>query len=441
MQVDYSGRMASVYRAGRSLPVSVVTAWVDAAVRHVDRDAAGVVCDLGSGTGRFSAVLASCLGPPLVAIEPAAGMREQARMQTPRRCASLLGEAEQIPIRGSVVSVVWMSQTIHHYFQRNGSVSTHVISIEVDRNNPRCTDGGCTQHADICWSTSATIETVDVFHKVRVRKHLFRQHSESRDAALGRGDVRELYGRFSGVRVKERYLSLFADFSVKASNSGRLLFSRSFNNRTQLPNFAPSEAIMCVARFAGSITPSVVLMYSDYGSNCCVYVDGFSLAPSNRTGAYAGIVEFQDAIRGMTRAKGHVVVVGVDNSFSGAFGAQAGNALPIKIYEFRDGKFVDTTRNYLGLIARDAAQWLRTFKSQTTAVHDLAPLAAWVADEDLLRKSSSAWNYVDQLESEGSSSPDQITGQAEPLSFRGSSRYWSLAAINRGSYRKRLTER
>ena len=91
MQVDYSGRMASVYRAGRSLPVSVVTAWVDAAVRHVDRDAAGVVCDLGSGTGRFSAVLASCLGPPLVAIEPAAGMREQARMQTPRRCASLLG--------------------------------------------------------------------------------------------------------------------------------------------------------------------------------------------------------------------------------------------------------------------------------------------------------------------------------------------------------------
>lgn len=206
---------------------------------------------------------------------------------------------------------------------------------------------------------------------------------------------------FSGVRVKERYLSLFADFSVKASNSGRLLFSRSFNNRTQLPNFAPSEAMMCVARFAGSITPSVVLMYSDYGSNCCVYVDGFSLAPSNRTGAYAGIVEFQDAIRGMTRAKGHVVVVGVDNSFSGAFGAQAGNALPIKIYEFRDGKFVDTTRNYLGLIARDAAQWLRTFKSQTTAVHDLAPLAAWVADEDLLRKSSSAWNYVDQLESEG----------------------------------------
>ncbi len=114
MQVDYSGRMASVYRAGRSLPVSVVTAWVDAVARHVDRDAAGVVCDLGSGTGRFSAVLGSRLGLPVVAIEPAAGMREQARMQTHPAVRVVAGRAEQIPIRASSVSVVWMSQTIHH---------------------------------------------------------------------------------------------------------------------------------------------------------------------------------------------------------------------------------------------------------------------------------------------------------------------------------------
>ncbi len=114
MQVDYSGRMAFVYRAGRSLPVSVVAAWVDAAARHLAGDAAGVVCDLGSGTGRFSAVLASRLSRPVVAIEPAAGMVEQARMQTHPSVRIVGGRAEQIPIRASAVSVVWISQTIHH---------------------------------------------------------------------------------------------------------------------------------------------------------------------------------------------------------------------------------------------------------------------------------------------------------------------------------------
>jgi SAM-dependent methyltransferase len=113
-QVDYSGRMALVYGAGRSLPASVVAAWTDAAAGYVDRDAAGMVCDLGSGTGRFSGALASRLGLPVVAVEPAAGMREQARTQPDAAVSIVAGRAEQIPARASVFALVWMSQAIHH---------------------------------------------------------------------------------------------------------------------------------------------------------------------------------------------------------------------------------------------------------------------------------------------------------------------------------------
>lgn len=112
--IDYSGRMASVYERGRSLPQSVVKAWADMAAKHAPPAAAGMACDLGSGTGRFSAALASRLDRPVVAIEPADAMRDRARTRPHPGVSIVAGRAEQIPARASVFSLVWMSQSIHH---------------------------------------------------------------------------------------------------------------------------------------------------------------------------------------------------------------------------------------------------------------------------------------------------------------------------------------
>jgi ubiquinone/menaquinone biosynthesis C-methylase UbiE len=114
MSVDYGGRMASVYQAGRSLSTSVLSAWADAAARHLDSEATGIVCDLGSGTGRFSGALAARLDRPVVAIEPAAKMRDQAHTLAHPAVSIVAGRAEQVPVRASVFSLVWMSQSIHH---------------------------------------------------------------------------------------------------------------------------------------------------------------------------------------------------------------------------------------------------------------------------------------------------------------------------------------
>ena len=113
-KVDYSGRMASVYGAGRQLPAEAVSAWMDAASSHLGV-ADGPLLDLGSGTGRFSAALAARFGVTVVAVEPAEGMRRQARRDgVCGGVAMLAGRGEAVPVRDGAFVGVWASQVVHH---------------------------------------------------------------------------------------------------------------------------------------------------------------------------------------------------------------------------------------------------------------------------------------------------------------------------------------
>jgi len=113
MAVDYSGRMAEAYPAGRALSDDVLRMWADAAARHLLAPA-GIVADIGAGTGRFSGALAQRLGRPLVAVEPAAGMREQARRAIAPGVSLIGGRAEAVPARSHCCALIWMSQSVHH---------------------------------------------------------------------------------------------------------------------------------------------------------------------------------------------------------------------------------------------------------------------------------------------------------------------------------------
>ncbi len=113
-KVDYSGRMASVYDAGRRLPPEAVSAWMDAVSPHLG-GVEGPILDLGSGTGRFSEALAARFGVTVVAEEPAGGMREQAmRDGVDRAVAMVAGKAEWVPARDGAFGGAWASQVVHH---------------------------------------------------------------------------------------------------------------------------------------------------------------------------------------------------------------------------------------------------------------------------------------------------------------------------------------
>ncbi|HET6953983.1 MAG TPA: class I SAM-dependent methyltransferase [Acidimicrobiales bacterium] len=113
-RTDYSGRMAGAYDRGRALEAAAVEAWAAAVGPFLPRHPAGPVLDLGSGTGRFSGHLVAWAGAPVVAVEPAAAMAEQARDKGATGVHVAVGAAEAIPLRDGSVAAAWLSQVIHH---------------------------------------------------------------------------------------------------------------------------------------------------------------------------------------------------------------------------------------------------------------------------------------------------------------------------------------
>jgi ubiquinone/menaquinone biosynthesis C-methylase UbiE len=91
-----------------------MSAWMGAVSRHLGaRD--GAILDLGSGTGRFSHALAARFGVPVVALEPAEGMRRQATaIALGSGVALVAGTAEAVPMRDGAFVGAWASQVLHH---------------------------------------------------------------------------------------------------------------------------------------------------------------------------------------------------------------------------------------------------------------------------------------------------------------------------------------
>jgi SAM-dependent methyltransferase len=112
--VDYEGRMAQVYNAGRSLDPEIIGIWTTLARQFVT-DGADPILDLGAGTGRFSSALAVALESVVVAVEPARSMQSQAAHSThDGRVQLVAGSAEHLPFGDHSIRAIWASQVLHH---------------------------------------------------------------------------------------------------------------------------------------------------------------------------------------------------------------------------------------------------------------------------------------------------------------------------------------
>lgn len=114
--VRYEGRMPAGYAAGRALHPEAVETWRGVFSRWFAPLNPRLIADTGSGTGRFSALLAETLGARVVALEPAADMR--ARAQPHPSVDQLAADAQSIPLRDASVDAVWMAYVIHHIPER-----------------------------------------------------------------------------------------------------------------------------------------------------------------------------------------------------------------------------------------------------------------------------------------------------------------------------------
>ena len=162
--------------------------------------------------------------------------------------------------------------------------------------------------------------------------------------------------------------------------------------------------------------PDVVLELYSGGAHCCSIDQVFSWQPAAMTYVETQR-DFGDPGARIVdlRRNGRYEFLTADDSFAYEFTDFAASGLPIEILTFSGRRFHNVTRDYPKLIARDAATWLKAFKSMSSQHYadSVGVIAAWAADEDLLGHSKLVGRYLAQQQRAGhlnSSEPGEPSG-------------------------------
>ncbi len=152
-----------------------------------------------------------------------------------------------------------------------------------------------------------------------------------------------------------------------------------------------------VADLEGTGDPDVLLDLYSGGAHCCTVLQIFSLDPGTSTYAKTERVFGDPDVKVVDLGhNGRLELLTADDSFAYRFTDYAASGLPIEILTFAGGQFTDVTRSYPTLVAKDAALWLRAFKSQAMQHYpdSVGVIAAWAADEDLLGHAKLVTRYL-----------------------------------------------
>jgi hypothetical protein len=220
-----------------------------------------------------------------------------------------------------------------------------------------------------------------------------------RVAAELSGDEATLTGTYGGTFPTE-----ISRATLAIRDDGRLVFSGRvgvgpyfFKNSValgSLPVYTDSanapQGSLCIVRLASGERPSVLLDLYSGGAHCCTFLDGYRFG-SDRLQLTS--LDIGNPLAQLAYEGGKFVILTADNSFAYAFSSFAGSGMPIKVLSFSGDAFTNVTRDYLGLVAENSNIWQSAYYQDPSSSSGL--LAAWIADEDLLGQSSSAWSFVE----------------------------------------------
>jgi ubiquinone/menaquinone biosynthesis C-methylase UbiE len=119
--VDYE-RQAENYSRGRYLTERAAASWREAVQRHLQDLRPNRLLDLGSGTGRFSLLLAQWLSCRVVGVEPSSGMRTSALVENSHPSVDYVGgNATAIPLANYSCDAAWLAFMVHHVPDRQAA--------------------------------------------------------------------------------------------------------------------------------------------------------------------------------------------------------------------------------------------------------------------------------------------------------------------------------
>jgi hypothetical protein len=160
---------------------------------------------------------------------------------------------------------------------------------------------------------------------------------------------------------------------------------------------APGTSVVHLVHLRRHGPLEVVLTLYSGGAHCCTIEQVYSFKSESR---HLQKVEYDFGDPGVK-----LVPIGpgttydflsADDAFAYAFTDYAASGMPIKILSFTNGAFLNVTRRFPRLVARDASQWHRAFVA-TAPTHyqdTVGVAAAFAADEDLLGHYSKARAFL-----------------------------------------------
>ena len=112
---DYNGSIHQRYNDARRLLLDTGILWMNKIREFVKKTEGISILDLGSGTGRFTVLLADELQAHVFGVEPSEKMRMIAMKEHIHNDVQYFqGSAEKIPFENEKFDIIWTSMVIHH---------------------------------------------------------------------------------------------------------------------------------------------------------------------------------------------------------------------------------------------------------------------------------------------------------------------------------------
>lgn len=169
-------------------------------------------------------------------------------------------------------------------------------------------------------------------------------------------------------------------------------------------DFVKSESPAIVVDLEGDRQPEILLDFYTGGAHCCYYTVIYGYQPD--TEEYAAIKHWwHNSYYNLVNLnnEGNLEFKSADDSFSYAFGPYATSFRPLQIWQYRQGKMIDVTRDFPKQVYSDSSRLYQIFeenKEQCNAqkwggCHE-GLLAAYLATKYLLEQEDSGWDFVRQ---------------------------------------------
>ena len=118
-KVNYNDKQYASYQQGREINLTTQLMWANTFAAHAPNVRPLTVLDLGSGTGRFTPLLARTFSGPVYGVEPSQKMRAIAENSAHHPNVTYMqGSAENIPLPEASCDLVLMFLSFHHVQDR-----------------------------------------------------------------------------------------------------------------------------------------------------------------------------------------------------------------------------------------------------------------------------------------------------------------------------------